>query len=172
MQDFAPTIISLFAFHLIKRCFYRTERVDLKESSGRAKVLGTLICIGGVMVLTLYKGTALFNSSHTQKYAPKSHNSPLELSPEKRAKRWSVGLISLGSGTLLWSSWFLIQASIARRFPCQYSSTAIMSFFGSIQSAVLAFAMGNNFSIWVLEGKAQILTVVYAVRILALFSIF
>ncbi|KAK4752260.1 hypothetical protein SAY87_021058 [Trapa incisa] len=141
---------------------FRTEKVDMKERSGRAKVLGTLICIGGAMVLILYKGPALFNSSHPQQYAPTSHSPSLGFSPKKRAERWSIGLIGLGLGTLFWSSWFLIQASIARRFPCQYSSTVIMSFFGSIQSSVLAFATGNDLSIWVLKGKAQILTVVYA----------
>ncbi|PKI76547.1 hypothetical protein CRG98_003098 [Punica granatum] len=107
------------------------------------------------MVLTLYKGTALFNSSHTQQ-APRSHNSN-ELSPSKMVERWSIGLMALGSGTVLWSSWFLMQASIGQRYPCQYSSTAIMSFFGSIQSAVLTFSLGNNLSVWVLRGKAQIL---------------
>ncbi|KAI9071114.1 hypothetical protein K1719_046922 [Acacia pycnantha] len=51
---------------------------------------------------------------------------------------------------------------IGKRFPCQYSSTAIMTFFGAIQSAALSLATGRNLSMWVLKGKMQIITVLFS----------
>ncbi|KAE8700964.1 hypothetical protein F3Y22_tig00110549pilonHSYRG00033 [Hibiscus syriacus] len=38
------------------------EKVNLRNKSGIAKVVGTLVCIGGAMVLTLYKGEKLAGS--------------------------------------------------------------------------------------------------------------
>ena len=134
--------------------------MNIKCSSGKAKTLGTLVCISGALVLTLYKGKALFNYSE-------NYQSPVVMSSAERltssSKRWTIGVIALIVGTLFWSSWFLLQSSIGKRYPCQYSSTAIMTFFGAIQSAILSLSTGRNMSMWVFKGKIQILTVLYSV---------
>ncbi|KAK6941554.1 EamA domain [Dillenia turbinata] len=140
---------------------FRLETVNIKSNSGRAKVLGTLVCVSGAMLLTLYKGTPLFNSS-TSQFTTASSNHTLELSAARRTDRRTIGSIALVAATFFWSSWFLLQSNISRRYPCQYSSTAIMSFFGAIQSAMLSLSMDRNLSSWILRGKVQILTVVYS----------
>lgn len=135
------------------------EAVNLKCSSGRAKVIGTLVCIGGGALLTLYKGPSLFDHSHITN---QTMETTISLSSAKKAERWTVGTIALVIGTLSWSSWFLLQSSIGKRYPCQYSSTAIMSFFGAIQSAILCFSTGSPLSVWILRGSIQITTVLFA----------
>lgn len=166
----------LFLFHC-KGCFLnilssfvrRFEAVNLKCSSGRAKVIGTLVCIGGGALLTLYKGPSLFDHSHITN---RTMETTISLSSAKKAERWTVGTIALVIGTLSWSSWFLLQSSIGKRYPCQYSSTAIMSFFGAIQSAILSFSTGSPLSVWVLRGWIQIATVLFAVSLQTLASFF
>ncbi|KAJ9173825.1 hypothetical protein P3X46_016924 [Hevea brasiliensis] len=140
------------------------ESVNIKSNSGRAKVVGTLVCVGGAMVLTLYRGMPLFAhpQSQTSQIVPQAMEHSIKLSYSKRAERWTIGCVALIVGTLLWSSWFLLQSNIGKRYPCQYSSTAIMSFFGAIQSAILCLATEGNLSIWVLKGKIEIITVLYA----------
>ncbi|XP_012077338.1 WAT1-related protein At3g30340 [Jatropha curcas] len=143
------------------------ESVNIKSNSGRAKVVGTLVCVGGAMVLTLYKGMPLFTHSHSHLQTSLKPHQAMEhiklVSYRKRkAEKWTIGCVALGAGTLLWSSWFLLQSKIGKRYPYQYSSTAIMSFFGAIQSAVLALSTRRNLSIWLLKGKIQIITVLYA----------
>ncbi|KDP34140.1 hypothetical protein JCGZ_07711 [Jatropha curcas] len=145
----------------------RMESVNIKSNSGRAKVVGTLVCVGGAMVLTLYKGMPLFTHSHSHLQTSLKPHQAMEhiklVSYRKRkAEKWTIGCVALGAGTLLWSSWFLLQSKIGKRYPYQYSSTAIMSFFGAIQSAVLALSTRRNLSIWLLKGKIQIITVLYA----------
>nr|XP_048326939.1 WAT1-related protein At3g30340-like isoform X1 [Ziziphus jujuba var. spinosa] len=135
------------------------ETVNLKCNSGKAKVIGTLVCIAGAAVLTLYKGMPLFHSSPAMAHAI---DHAIKLSSRKKAQRWTIGSVALVIGTLLWSSWFLVQSNIGKRFPCQYSSTAIMSFFGAIQSAILSLCTVRNLSVWVLKGKIQIATVLFA----------
>ncbi|KAA8526053.1 hypothetical protein F0562_007847 [Nyssa sinensis] len=138
------------------------ETVNVRRSSGRAKVIGTLVCFGGAMLLTLYKGMPLFNYSHSHQAATYTMDEAISLSSGKRKERWTIGCIALIAGTLLWSSWFLIQSSIGKRYPCQYSSTAFMSFFGVVQSSVLSLSIDRNLSMWVLKGKIEILTILYA----------
>ncbi|KAL6128463.1 hypothetical protein ACLB2K_071818 [Fragaria x ananassa] len=64
----------------------------------------------------------------------------------------------------MWASWFLIQAKIGKSYPFQYSSTAILSFFGAIQSVILTLLTERsiNMSMWVLKGKLEILSVTYS----------
>lgn len=138
-------------------CFYcRLETVNIKCNSGRAKILGTLVCIVGALMLTLFKGKGLFNFSH-------SESSLKLLASTRTQEKWTIGVIALILGTVFWSSWFILQSKISKRYPCQYSSTAIMSFFGAIQSAVICLFIDHNLSIWALRGKIQIIAILYAV---------
>ncbi|KAK7302974.1 hypothetical protein RJT34_13872 [Clitoria ternatea] len=138
------------------------ETVNIKCNSGKAKILGALVCIGGALLLTLYKGEPLFNFSHYESAAPVAKSSAVKLSSARTAERWTIGVIALILGTMLWSSWFILQSKISKRFPCQYSSTAIMSFFAAIQSAVICLSTDHNLSTWVPNGKIQIIAILYA----------
>ncbi|KAF3965540.1 hypothetical protein ACB098_01G126200 [Castanea mollissima] len=137
------------------------ETLDIKCNSGRAKVLGTVVCIGGAILLTLYRGVPLFDHSHSQAVTQMMDHT-IKLNSTKKTERWTLGSIALVVGTFFWSSWFLLQSTIGKRYPCQYSSTAIMSFFGAIQSAILSFSTNRNLSAWSLNGKIEIMTVLYA----------
>ncbi|KAJ1402184.1 EamA domain [Sesbania bispinosa] len=136
------------------------ETVNIKCNSGRAKILGTLVCVGGALLLTLYKGKGLFHFSHSS--VATSPAVKLAAASTRTTEKWTIGVIALILGTLFWSSWFILQSNISKRYPCQYSSTAIMSFFGAIQSAVICFLTDHNLSIWVLKGKIQIIAILYA----------
>ncbi|KAK4259558.1 hypothetical protein QN277_005879 [Acacia crassicarpa] len=141
------------------------ESVNIKCNSGRAKILGTVVCIGGALMLTLYKGKPLFSfDSSSSSSAPiTKSSSAIKLAVSHvNTEKWTFGVIALILGTLFWSSWYLVQSKIGKSFPCQYSSTAIMTFFGAIQSAALSLATGRNLSMWVLKGKMQIITVLFS----------
>ena len=150
-------------------CFYcRLETLNIKCNGGKAKILGTFVCVGGALLLTLYKGKPLFDVSHYQSAAPAAMRSAMKQAspPTRITEKWTIGVIALIMGTLFWSSWFILQSNIGKIYPCQYSSTAIMTLFGAIQSAILALSTGRNLSMWVPKGKIQIFTVLYSVSIL------
>ncbi|KAJ8562970.1 hypothetical protein K7X08_031422 [Anisodus acutangulus] len=127
------------------------ENINIKSKSGRAKALGTLCCLGGSLILTLYKGMPLINQPASEVEVI-NHN----------MKSWIVGSLFLFAGSIVWSSWFLIQARIGKDYPYQYSSTAIMSFLGAIQSAILSLVIDRNTSAWFMKGTLEISTVIYA----------
>lgn len=134
----------------------RLEKVNIRNKSGQAKVLGAMVCVGGALLLSLYKGIPLRNIP-TPPEIPKANNE------FDGTKRWGIGTLLLTAGSLMWSSWFLIQAKIGKIYPCQYSSTAMISFFSAIQSVILCMVIDRNVSNWILKGKLEILSVLYAV---------
>ncbi|KAI3951191.1 hypothetical protein MKW98_028595 [Papaver atlanticum] len=142
------------------------ESVDMRSMSGGAKVLGTVVTVGGAMVLTLYKGVPLTNFSDSGETTTIHYNTTSHISwlyPNNRTERWTIGTIALVVATLLWSSWFLVQAKISKTYPCQYSSTTIMCFLGAIQSTLFSLVTNHQeFSSWVLKGKFQIFTVLFS----------
>ncbi|KAL2339384.1 hypothetical protein Fmac_007324 [Flemingia macrophylla] len=133
------------------------EKVNMKSLNSKAKVLGTFVCIGGALLLILYKGMPLINRQ-PEHIADKGTATP----SASKLKKWIIGSLFLATGCLLWSSWFLIQARISKKYPCQYSSTAILSFFAAIQSAILTLLIDRSNAKWTLKGKLEILTVVYS----------
>jgi len=134
----------------------------MKKVSAKAKVLGTFVCIGGALMLILYRGMPLFNQQE-------EHIADTTTPSASKLKKWIIGSLLLTAGCVLWSSWFLIQARISKKYPCQYSSTAILSFFAAIQSAILTLVIDRSKTKWILKGKLEILTVVYSVSIYILY---
>jgi hypothetical protein len=137
----------------------RLEKLNMSSKAGRAKVLGTFICMGGAVLLILYKGIPLTNP---RSEATTTHDI---LISGKKKRSWVAGSILSLAGCFMWSAWFLMQAKISKIYPCQYSSTAIMSFFGAIQSAALSLILKRKFSIWILKSKLEIISVLNAVSI-------
>ncbi|KAJ6400834.1 hypothetical protein OIU84_016291 [Salix udensis] len=129
---------------------FRVEKVSMSSKEGRAKVLGTFICMGGSVLLILYKGIPLTNS-----------RSDAMISGKKK-QNWVAGSMLSFAGCFMWSAWFLMQAKISKIYPCQYSSTAIMSFFGAVQSGVFSLILKRDFSMWILKSKLEIISVLNA----------
>ncbi|XP_047335627.1 WAT1-related protein At3g30340-like [Impatiens glandulifera] len=134
---------------------FRMERININNIGGRAKLLGAIIAIGGVLVLNLYKGMTLIRPSSNDQ-----HNINL-IDHSEHAKKWVIGTILLTTGSLMWSLWFLMQAGIGMMYPCQYSSTAALCLFSGVQSIVLDFAINGKSSSWIIKGKMEIASFIY-----------
>ncbi|KAK7280615.1 hypothetical protein RJT34_25680 [Clitoria ternatea] len=149
-------MVSLFTF--VMAVPFGIEKVSMQSKSGKAKVLGTFVGIGGALLLVLYKGMPLISNPQSQHMANEVTSTP----PAAKLEKWIIGSILLTVGCLMWSSWFIIQAKISKTYPCQYSSTAILSLFAAIQSAILTLIIKRNKATWILQGKLQIMSVIYA----------
>ncbi|KAL0287365.1 UNVERIFIED_CONTAM: WAT1-related protein [Sesamum angustifolium] len=137
------------------------ERVNINYSSGRAKVVGALVCLGGAILLTFYKGMPLIHFSDPRLVA-QSMEQHVKLDSHVGRERWAIGSVALLAGTLCWSSWFLLQTNIGKRYPCQYSSTAIMASFSAVQSAILTLSIDRELSVWILKRKSDIFITLYS----------
>ncbi|GKV12520.1 hypothetical protein SLEP1_g23651 [Rubroshorea leprosula] len=149
MFNLAPAMTFVLAI-----CF-RMENLGLKTMHGKAKVLGTLVGIGGAMVLAFYKGiqVKIFSTHvhllhHHQDQAIGHHSSLL-------------GPILSIAACITYSLWLIIQAKMIETYPCPYTSTALMSAIGAIQSTVYVLCTEKDWSQWKLGWSIKLLTVAY-----------
>eukprot|EP01018_Ginkgo_biloba_P017334 Gb_23338 [translate_table: standard] len=125
------------------------EKVNIRTMRGQAKVLGTLVCVGGAMVMTVYKGPVLAT-----------------LAGALKTETWTLGAILLFASCCLWSGWLTFQTPVVKKYPTQQSLTALMIFCGAIQSFVIAAIFERRASAWKLKLDMELLSIVYSVSIL------
>ncbi|XP_071935802.1 WAT1-related protein At1g68170-like [Coffea arabica] len=137
----------------------RLENLGWHTLAGKAKVLGTLMGIGGAMLFTFYKGPNItiwetnFNlmkiTSHHPSHAAETGN-------------LALGVILAIVSCVFYSLWLIIQAKAAAVYPCPQSFTALVVFFASLFGTVSALCMQRDWSQWKLGWDIRLLTVAYA----------
>jgi hypothetical protein len=81
----------------------RMEKLALKSSSTRAKIMGTVVSISGALVVVLYEGpTIISTSSRSPSPSPQF---PLSTS----LSNWVIGGLLLAVEYLLFSMWYIVQ---------------------------------------------------------------
>ncbi|XP_030441639.2 WAT1-related protein At1g25270-like [Syzygium oleosum] len=152
MANLTPAVTFVLAIS------FGLEKARLRTVAGKAKVAGTLMGIGGAMLLTFYKGVELnLWSTHvnllrhvgaTQQGQEGSSNLPL-------------GSLLAVASCFFYALWLIIQAKMSEGFPCQYTSTALMTFMASIQAVVYALCRERDWSQWKLGWNIGLLIVSY-----------
>ncbi|KAF2321276.1 hypothetical protein GH714_038453 [Hevea brasiliensis] len=145
---FATAMFNLVpAVTFILAISFGLEKVGLKTLAGKAKVLGTVMGIGGAMLLTFYRGPEInvwkTHINLLKRY--QSHES--HLGSSSHGNRALGSLLALGN-CFSYASWLIIQAKMSARYPYPYSSTALMSLMASIQATIYAICMEKNWSAW------------------------
>ncbi|KAL7609215.1 hypothetical protein Lser_V15G13158 [Lactuca serriola] len=131
------------------------EKIDIKSSSSRAKLFGTIVAITGAMVFTFYKGPEIFNMISSSDYSP---NHRLLFS---QASDWIFGGLILVIGGIVGSIWNVLQSSTSREYPDQVTIIFFFCLFGTIQCVVLSLFLVKNPTDWVLPPGIAIFAVVF-----------
>ncbi|KAL9321434.1 hypothetical protein ACSQ67_013273 [Phaseolus vulgaris] len=153
MANLVPGITFILAL-----CF-GLERLNLRTAAGKAKIAGTLIGIGGAMVLTFVKGKEIkigtfdFNLLHQNGARP-----PAQASGGKTV----LGSLSALASGVSYALWLIIQAKMIERYPCPYSSTALMSMWGALVSIVIALCLERDWTQWRLGWNIRLWTAAYS----------
>ncbi|XP_024168654.1 WAT1-related protein At1g25270 [Rosa chinensis] len=145
-------------------CF-RLEKLTLGSHAGKAKLVGTVMGIGGAMIFTFVKGPE-FSIWSTRIDLLQGHQaaapSPSTSSSHRSTGSYLLGcFLALGS-TVSFAMWLILQAKMSKRYPCHYSSTALMSVMGSIQSVVFALCVERDWSQWKLGWNIKLLAAAYS----------
>uniref|UniRef100_A0A803KSV1 WAT1-related protein n=1 Tax=Chenopodium quinoa TaxID=63459 RepID=A0A803KSV1_CHEQI len=131
----------------------KMEVLDIWNPRGAAKVLGTLISLGGVMAMTLYKGSVIKNI-----WKPLLHIQGSTTTNENRL----IGSILTAASCLSWSIWYIMQAFTLKRYPARLSLTTWMSFIGAAQSAIFTACVQRKPAAWAIGFNIDLLSTVYA----------
>ncbi|XP_059307926.1 WAT1-related protein At1g25270-like isoform X2 [Lycium ferocissimum] len=158
---FATAIYNLIpAMTFVIAVLLRFENLSFDKVSGKAKVMGTMICVGGAMVLTLYKGVEVhmwpikIDLLHHANEA--THKKVLA-----ESGAFALGIVLAVTSCVCYSLWIVLLAKVSKNYPCHYSSTALMSVMGSIQSVIFALCFDREVSQWKLGLDRRLFVVLY-----------
>ncbi|XP_019424905.1 PREDICTED: WAT1-related protein At1g25270-like [Lupinus angustifolius] len=135
------------------------EKLNLRAAAGRAKVLGTLIGIGGAMFLTFYKGIKIYIwPFHINLLHSNGHMIPLHADSSNKL----VGVLCAIASCFSYALWLIIQAKMSKEYSSHYSSTALMITAGAIQATIYGLCVERDWSQWKLGWNIRLLTVAYS----------
>ncbi|KAI4342015.1 hypothetical protein MLD38_026678 [Melastoma candidum] len=160
---YASAMVNLIpAVTLVLATLFGLEKLSIRRIEGVAKVLGTLLGLGGATLLTFYKGVEInIYSTHVDVlhlHGLGGAGAP----PVPQYQNILLGSIMAVGSCLSMSFWLIVQAKMSKEYPCQLSSTALMSFMAAIQSLVYALVRENDWKKWRLHWNISLLAIVYA----------
>ncbi|XP_010549098.1 PREDICTED: WAT1-related protein At3g18200 [Tarenaya hassleriana] len=147
MQNSVPAITFIMA------CALRLEEINLARRDGVAKVLGTVVSIGGATIITLYRGIPIFH---------KSLGSEETYLHESKSQNWTFGCLYLLGHCLSWAGWMVLQAPVLKKYPAKLTLTSFTCLFGLIQFLVIALFVETDINNWVIVSWEELLTILYA----------
>ncbi|XP_078434978.1 WAT1-related protein At1g25270-like [Wolffia australiana] len=156
---FASAITNLLpATTFILAVLFGMEKVGIRTNPGKAKVAGTIVGIGGAMILTFYKGPELV-MWHSRVDLLRGIHSPPPAHLDFSSRL--IGSLLAIASCLTYAIWLIIQTKMSQFYPCVYSSTALMCLMGGAQSTVFAFFLQKDWNEWKMGFDIRLLTVIY-----------
>ncbi|BAT95148.1 hypothetical protein LR48_Vigan02g158900 [Vigna angularis] len=148
------------AFTFVLAVLFGQECLRIKTKAGVAKVFGTILGVGGAVVLSFYHGKLLgLGESKIQwKYAEKMEGG----ASSRGETNLLLGPVSVICSALLWAVWFIIQANISRSYPVPFTSSFYMCLMASIQCLVIALSVQHEASAWSLYSTIRLTSALYA----------
>ncbi|KAJ4956632.1 hypothetical protein NE237_013415 [Protea cynaroides] len=163
-MTFAAAMTNLIpALTFIMAVTLSLERLGIRTMAGKAKVVGTVIGIGGAMVLTFYKGSELsMLSTNTDLTRGLGKGTSTTSASHVESGNRVLGSILVLACCFSYAVWLIIQTKMIQRYPAYLSSTTLMCLMGAIQSTVYALCMERHWDVWKLGWNVRLLTVTYS----------
>uniref|UniRef100_A0A2N9G722 WAT1-related protein n=1 Tax=Fagus sylvatica TaxID=28930 RepID=A0A2N9G722_FAGSY len=166
LKHSTPTIGSaltntLPAFTFILAALFRQESVGIKTKAGQAKVIGTVVCVGGSLLLSFYHGHTIGISEPSMHWTY-AENMEKKGSTSSSHENPILGPFFLIASAFSWSVWFIIQGRMSKTFPAPYTSTTLMCFMASIECGIIALFAKHDISAWSLSNPMWLVASLYA----------
>ncbi|XP_058094098.1 WAT1-related protein At3g18200-like isoform X2 [Magnolia sinica] len=120
----------------------REEKLEINTLWGKGKVFGTLVSVTGALTLILWHGSAVVLLT-------------------SNLGEWVLGLAMVVAGVLAFSTWIILLRPISMRYPAELSMTALMFFFATLQTMVVAAITSHKASKWSLKWDLELLNIVF-----------
>ncbi|CAL5381494.1 unnamed protein product [Camellia sinensis] len=152
------------AMTFVMAVIFRMEKVNMKKVMYQAKIVGTIITVGGAMLMTLYKGPVVEMVWSKYVHPRQSYTSGgTGTSGTSSDKDWFKGSIFLIIATLAWAFLFILQKAALKTYKeHQLTLTSLMCFFGTLQAIAVTFVMEHKPSAWSIGWDMNLLAAVYA----------
>ncbi|KAI4345809.1 hypothetical protein L6164_012903 [Bauhinia variegata] len=147
MTNTTPSLTFIFAVAL------RLEVLNRRDPRSIAKVLGTMVSLGGVITMTTYKGPIIRNLWHP--LIQIQRNSPVH-------ENWLKASLLTVSSCIIWATYNIMQALTLKRYHAELSLTVWMSFVGAAQSAIYTVIVAHKPSDWIIGFNIEFWSTIYS----------
>ncbi|ONK70509.1 uncharacterized protein A4U43_C05F34440 [Asparagus officinalis] len=141
------------AFTFLMAASVGLEKVNIRSPRSMAKVLGTVICVGGAISMAFFKGPKLMNA-----YSQSTLISMLHLA----GKNWKLGSLCLLTCSCCWSLWLILQVPLCTNYVDPLSLSSWMCLLSFLQSAILTYFLEPDFKAWKPNSGLQLLYCIYS----------
>lgn len=153
LSNIVPALIFIMAW------ISGLEKVKLNSRHSQGKILGTIVTVGGAMVMTLFKGPPLGLPWTKQTSLHQSSSATTSPYPHDSLK----GALMISAGCICWASFTILQAVTLKEYPAELSLTALICGMGSLQGTILTLAVERgNFAIWSVHWDTKFITALYS----------
>ncbi|KAG8378280.1 hypothetical protein BUALT_Bualt08G0121100 [Buddleja alternifolia] len=153
----SATLNGLPAITFIMAVIFRLEKINLKKIHSLAKVIGTLITVGGAMVMTLYRGPVVDILWYS--HGGSHHKTASAASDDQH---WVTGTIMLLSCVVAWSAFFILQNKTLEEYPAELSLTSLVCLMGFVEGGIVALVMERHKSAWAIGFDSRLLAAAYS----------
>ncbi|KAI7743149.1 hypothetical protein M8C21_028291 [Ambrosia artemisiifolia] len=136
----------------------RLEKVNIKKVHSIGKIVGTLVTVGGAMIMTIVAGPTIGLPWTKGSTTAHQQQSATHVSPGDNIK----GSMMVIAGCLSWSCFYIVQAITLKSYPAELSLTTLICAAGALQGGIVTVIAekGNN-EAWKLQLDAGLVTMVY-----------
>ncbi|KAL7590588.1 hypothetical protein Lser_V15G36257 [Lactuca serriola] len=147
------------ALTFVMAWIFRLEKVNVKKLHSQGKILGTLITVGGAMVMTLVNGPPVPLPWTKGTGVHQVVASTALVSQDQHIK----GAIMITAGCFCWASFYILQAMTLKEYPAQLSLTTLICMMGALQGTVVTLLIENGKSgIWSMHKRTEIIATLYS----------
>ncbi|XP_010517305.1 PREDICTED: WAT1-related protein At2g39510 [Camelina sativa] len=144
------------AFAFIMAWIFRLEKVNVRKIHSQAKILGTIVTVGGAMLMTVVKGPLI----------PLPWANPNDIHQDASnpgvKQDLTKGALLIAVGCICWAGFINLQAITLKSYPVELSLTAYICFMGSLESTIVAlYIERGNPSAWAIQLDSKLLAAVY-----------
>ncbi|KAK4783801.1 hypothetical protein SAY86_018169 [Trapa natans] len=150
------------AFAFIMAWILRLENVKVRRVHSQAKIVGTIVTVGGAMLMTLVKGAVIdlpWAHHAGASLAPAASTSSVTSTHQEPVK----GALMIMSGCFCWAAFVILQAITLKSYPAELSLTALICLMGSLEGSVFAVVLEGGFrrASWSIHFDSILLATLY-----------
>ncbi|XP_061339134.1 WAT1-related protein At1g09380-like [Gastrolobium bilobum] len=131
----------------------RMEKLGLGTWAGKAKCVGAILCVGGALATSLYKGKEFYLGHH-------SHHTQANVVAHKT--HMLRGTFFLVGSCFSYTAWFIVQVKLLKVFPLRYWATMLTCIMAAFQAAIVGVFMDHTKAAWSLGWNLQLITILYS----------
>ncbi|KAI3817742.1 hypothetical protein L1987_11540 [Smallanthus sonchifolius] len=148
------------ALTFVMAWIFRLEKVNVKKLHSQGKILGTVVTVGGAMVMTLVNGPLVplpWTKGDTEVHHALAPT--VMVSQNQHIK----GAIMITAGCFCWASFYILQAMTLKEYPAQLSLTTLICMMGALQGTIVTLIIEKAKSgIWSMQNETEIVATLYS----------